>query len=119
MHYKRFVKHGDPNVVHKRGRRPSSPKICSVEGCGKKHLSKGFCAMHYKRFVKHGDPNVVLRERNLQPPEFCTIEGCGKKHLSKGFCNMHYTRFVKHGDPNVVCRPGTRRNSTSPRSSIE
>jgi hypothetical protein len=69
--------------------------------------------------VKHGDPNVVLRERNLQPPEFCSIDGCGKKHRSKGFCNMHYTRFVKHGDHNVVCRPGTRRNSTSPRSSIE
>lgn len=30
--------------------------ICSIEGCGKKHRSHGFCQMHVKRFLKHGDP---------------------------------------------------------------
>ncbi len=31
-------------------------KICSINGCNKKHNSRGFCKMHYQRFLTHGDP---------------------------------------------------------------
>lgn len=31
-------------------------KTCSVDGCGNKHLAKGFCAKHYMRYRAHGDP---------------------------------------------------------------
>ena len=30
--------------------------ICSVDGCGKAHLAKGFCSGHCQRFVKYGSP---------------------------------------------------------------
>jgi hypothetical protein len=30
--------------------------ICSVEGCDKPHLARGFCNDHYRRFRRHGDP---------------------------------------------------------------
>lgn len=33
------------------------PKACSVEGCGKRHLARGFCNSHYKRWKKYGDPH--------------------------------------------------------------
>lgn len=32
--------------------RPKS--LCTVEGCGKPHLSRGWCSMHYSRMRNHG-----------------------------------------------------------------
>lgn len=29
--------------------------ICSVEGCGKPHLARGWCESHYRRWRRHGD----------------------------------------------------------------
>ncbi len=31
-------------------------RICSIENCGKPHLSRGWCGSHYWRWHKHGDP---------------------------------------------------------------
>lgn len=28
--------------------------ICSVDGCGKVHRCKGYCALHYRRFLRNG-----------------------------------------------------------------
>lgn len=50
MHDRRLRVHGDIN----KGRAPK--RICSVEGCGNKHLSKGYCNMHYQRNERYGDP---------------------------------------------------------------
>jgi hypothetical protein len=33
----------------------AAKRICSVSGCGKKHLAKGFCNAHYLRLKKFGD----------------------------------------------------------------
>lgn len=30
--------------------------ICTISGCGKKHLSLGYCADHYRRLKRYGDP---------------------------------------------------------------
>ena len=30
--------------------------MCSIEGCGKPRLARGWCRAHYKRWVNHGDP---------------------------------------------------------------
>lgn len=32
-------------------------KSCSVNGCDKPHLARGFCSKHYLRFRRHGDAN--------------------------------------------------------------
>ena len=34
-------------------------KICSVDGCERKQLAKGFCSKHYNRYLRHGDPYIV------------------------------------------------------------
>jgi len=33
-----------------------SIRICSVEGCDRKHWVKGFCRPHHRRFISYGDP---------------------------------------------------------------
>lgn len=37
----------------------ASQRICTMDGCGKQALAKGFCPMHYRRFRIHGDPAHV------------------------------------------------------------
>lgn len=32
-----------------------------MDGCDRRHHTRGFCAMHWQRFRRHGDPNVVLK----------------------------------------------------------
>jgi hypothetical protein len=35
--------------------RPKSSRLCSIDGCGRKHSAKGFCAKHYSNFRYHND----------------------------------------------------------------
>lgn len=37
---------------------------CSIDGCEKPAIAKGFCSKHYQRFRSHGDPNKLLVLRN-------------------------------------------------------
>jgi hypothetical protein len=52
----------------------ATPRLCSIEGCGKPHEAHGWCGPHYKRWLRHGDP---LAGRNTSPGEaerfFCEI----------------------------------------------
>jgi len=34
-------------------------KVCSIPGCGKRFVARGFCGMHYQRFKKYGDPGKL------------------------------------------------------------
>lgn len=34
----------------------ASSRICSVEGCDKRHYAKSYCHLHWKRWKTHGDP---------------------------------------------------------------
>lgn len=33
-------------------------KLCTVEGCGKRRVARGWCRKHYTRWHQHGDVNV-------------------------------------------------------------
>jgi hypothetical protein len=33
----------------------STPRVCSVEGCGRRVVSRGWCGSHYRRFRLYGD----------------------------------------------------------------
>jgi hypothetical protein len=37
-------------------------KQCSIDGCEKKHKSRGFCKIHYERFMRNGVPELTRRE---------------------------------------------------------
>lgn len=32
-------------------------RVCSIDGCGKRHFGRGFCNAHYTRWKKYGDPS--------------------------------------------------------------
>jgi 5-methylcytosine-specific restriction endonuclease McrA len=64
---------------------------CSVPGCGRKHLAKGFCNTHYTRVKKHPlSPN--LTPLLLPWPKKCSVLGCNRKYCNKGFCRTHLKR---------------------------
>jgi hypothetical protein len=42
-------------------------RLCSIEGCGRRHYGKGYCHMHYRRQAKGNDPRVA-QPRNPATP---------------------------------------------------
>lgn len=47
-------------------------RLCSVEGCGSRHLARGWCNKHWKRWRQYGDPLAPQRppvNRHL-PPDY-------------------------------------------------
>jgi hypothetical protein len=50
-------------------------KLCSVEGCNKKHKAKGYCQKHYDQFRKYG----YIPEKTLRSPsEIIKYEDCAE-----------------------------------------
>lgn len=104
-------------------------RTCSVDGCERLSLSRGWCNKHYKRFLAHGDPlgttykpkgpcsvdgceaTSICREmcsthyaqwrRTGGTGRICSIDGCAKAYFGHGWCEMHYDRWRSHGDPLV------------------
>ena len=52
-------------------------KICSIEGCGKKHHAKNYCIQHYRFYKKHKDPLFYNNFKiiNLKGEIWKNIEG--------------------------------------------
>ncbi|RCG31975.1 hypothetical protein DQ384_05380 [Sphaerisporangium album] len=70
-------------------------RTCTIDGCVKPVLAKGWCTTHYGRWRRNGDP-VVLKPRHKM--ESCSIDGCGQPHTARGYCVLHYGRWSKYGD---------------------
>ena len=68
---------------------------CSVDGCTRVHLARGFCHFHYYRWKRTGNPEPELPERFAT----CSINGCLRKHYGRGFCRMHWDRVRRTGRP--------------------
>jgi len=78
---------------------------CTVAGCDREHLCKGFCDSHYRRFRTHGDP-LGGRPPNstVRSPSRCSVDACGRDHYAKGFCRKHHSRFESNGDATTVLK---------------
>lgn len=71
---------------------------CSVDGCGKPFLARGWCAMHWSRWRRYGD----LDRGRLSGPSVCIVEGCGRRPKARGLCSSHDRRA--RGEV-ASCRP--------------
>ena len=70
-------------------------RICSVEGCDKKHFGKGYCNKHYINLKRHNNPLYVAPRYNHSKK--CSVIDCNRKYYGKGYCQLHYQRFKNHG----------------------
>lgn len=86
-------------------------QICSIEGCDKKVLARGWCVKHYTRWRSHGDPNALLQEQRhgmtLRERFLCDVpvadgDGCWEW---KGNCDPNgYGRIAVDGTPQLAHR---------------
>lgn len=69
-------------------------QTCSVVGCEKKTVARGYCGGHYKRASK-GQPVDVPLMRQLGPPPDgkCTHPGCDRRYSARGYCSTHLGRL--------------------------
>lgn len=82
---------------------------CSIDGCEKPFLARGWCSAHWTRWQRTGDPLGSKREVRL-----CSADGCERVHYGLGFCQMHWRRLKDHGDPGYEGVPlGTPRLAES------
>lgn len=96
MHHRRWQKHGNPLVGAQVKR--TADGLCSINGCGQAHLSRGWCRSHYQRFLKHGDP-LAGRRSPEKAIKDCSVEGCSTPSYRRSLCRAHYERFQRWGDP--------------------
>lgn len=114
MHYKRWMRHGDPTFTLVPGR--EKPRTCSIEGCNKRYEARGWCPMHYARWKVYGTPlpaNFTPRTANGEPlqwledillqgnPDECwlwpyaTCKGHGKIHYDGSLQVVHRVVYAR------------------------
>ena len=119
MHYKRWFRHGDPNIVLLRGRYAQSERSgsgpCSVEGCDDVNDYKGMCKMHGDRVYRTGIPGpagplknkhgqghiskagyhqIVVDGRRMQTHRFIMEQMLGRR--LEAFENVHHINGIKN-----------------------
>lgn len=73
-----------------------SDRTCSVDGCDRPVLARGWCGKHYQRWKANGDP-LVRRPSGHAPSAVCDIEGCLAPSNARGLCGKHYQRKRREG----------------------
>jgi hypothetical protein len=88
----------------------ATPRLCSVEGCDKRHSGHGYCGMHLQRVRRHGDPNAHPSNRG-EPMKFILGVALPFKRdecLEWPFCKNFGYGIVRHegrstGSHRLVC----------------
>jgi|694.fasta_scaffold99305_3 hypothetical protein len=74
-------------------------KMCSVGGCERTAVARGWCTVHYARYRRHGDP---LGARLLKNSGRCSVDGCTRPAKTRGWCKLHYERWRAHGTTELL-----------------
>lgn len=89
-------------------------ELCTVEGCGRKHKTRGYCGTHYQQFRRGAPITPVINARDMNPPEHCTEAGCIQPAAGKGLCQMHRMRVLRHGHTKYTDRKRPPKPCTYP-----
>lgn len=66
---------------------------CSIDGCEKDFLARGWCSTHYRRWRKTGSLETTRFIKKS-----CSVAGCDKPGEKRTWCGTHYARWRKTGD---------------------
>ena len=70
-----------------------SERICSIPGCSRDVLARGWCRKHYRNWASTGDPLKNLTQLKSEAPKpACSIGGCDRSAHALGMCKKHYER---------------------------
>ncbi len=68
--------------------RPIKHVICTIDGCGRPHMAKGWCGYHYNTARNHGDPLYLDRRAG----QTCDDPSCQRPAGRNGYCKPHYLK---------------------------
>jgi hypothetical protein len=63
--------------------KPTTDRICTLDGCERQKHAKGYCGSHYQKFVRGVQVTVDNRLRPFEPSTCGTTAGY-KRHLNHG-----------------------------------
>lgn len=76
--------------------------VCSVDGCERARLCKGYCKAHYSRARRGSD---MARPIGWVSPKLdCEVEGCDRRAQVNGMCALHDTRAREGRDLSAPIR---------------
>lgn len=73
-------------------------KLCSVEGCRRIAVTRGWCQAHYRRVWRTGKVDAERSIGARQEAKECSIEGCLAIATERGLCHGHYLRLLRVGE---------------------
>jgi hypothetical protein len=82
-------------------------RICTVEGCGRKHNSHGLCTTHDRR-RREGRPLSPVREY-AGLPSLCSFPDCGRAPVAHGLCTGHYSQQRRGQDLREIGLPRAKK----------
>jgi hypothetical protein len=77
---------------------PGHNGFCSVKGCDRKYLAKGYCHFHYYQVKKFGKVISVLPRSRGSVDGVCMEDGCSLSIISRGYCRRHYSQHRNKGE---------------------
>ena len=114
----RWLAGSDGRIEHMFGTRnvgtEAAVRTCSIEGCGRKYVARGYCGMHYQRWLTTGQLGPADLVNKPAKGLVCQADRCCKDAKAKGFCATHYWRWRAHGQPGAAATV-TRKRKGIPR----
>lgn len=74
-------------------------RSCTVDGCDRPHVARGYCTLHWRRWKKHGDALHVTSK-----PERPTCSECDRPAVARGYCHKHWSRWARNGHTQTLGR---------------
>ena len=74
-------------------------RVCTIDGCCKPVVARGWCATHWARWRKYRNP--TFPDQRITKKKKCSLYGCADIVHARGYCRSHYSQWRAHGDPNI------------------